>query len=61
MNKNQIKGSAKSFVGKVQEEVGILAGNKVQQAKGVNKQISGNAEKALGDAREAIKDAHNRH
>jgi uncharacterized protein YjbJ (UPF0337 family) len=58
MNKNQINGSAKSVAGKVQEEAGILSGNKVQQAKGLSKQISGNAEKSLGDARELVKNAH---
>jgi uncharacterized protein YjbJ (UPF0337 family) len=41
----------------VQEEAGKLVGSKEQQVKGLGKQISGKAEKAYGDAKEAIKDA----
>ena len=33
MNKNQVKGAVKEVVGKVQEEVGKLAGNNEQQVK----------------------------
>ena len=58
MNKNQINGSAKNYVGKVQEEAGILARNKVQRDKGMNKQVSGNAEKTPGEASELINIAH---
>ena len=57
MNKNQISGNAKDLAGKVQEEVGKLVGSKDQQAKGLGKQVAGNAEKAYGDAREAVKKA----
>jgi uncharacterized protein YjbJ (UPF0337 family) len=56
MNKNQIQGTAKDIAGKVQEEAGKLVGSKEQQAKGLNKQISGKAEKSYGDAKEHIKD-----
>jgi uncharacterized protein YjbJ (UPF0337 family) len=41
----------------VQEEAGKLTGSKEQQVKGLNKQISGKAEKAYGDAKAAIKHA----
>ncbi len=57
MNKNQISGNAKDLAGKVQEEVGKLVGSKDQQAKGLGKQVAGKAEKAYGDAREAVKKA----
>ena len=57
MNKDQVKGAAKDLTGKVQEEAGKLVGSKEQQAKGLNKQISGKAEKIYGDVKEAIKDA----
>ena len=56
MNKNQIKGSAKDFAGKVQEGAGKLVGSKEQQAKGLGKQVAGKAEKAYGDAKETIKE-----
>lgn len=59
MNKDQVKGIAKDMAGKVQEEVGKLVGSKEQQAKGLGKQISGNAQKLYGDAKEVIKDAEN--
>ena len=55
MNKNQFKGSVKNLAGKVQEKVGKMAGCKEQQVKGLNRQISGRAEKAFGDAQAAIK------
>lgn len=58
MNKNQVKGIAKDIVGKVQEEVGKLAGSKEQQVKGLGKQISGNAQKIYGDVKEVIKDSN---
>ncbi len=58
MNKNQVKGVVKDVAGKVQEETGKLVGSKEQQARGLGKQISGKAEKAYGDAKEVIKDAH---
>ena len=58
MNKNQVKGAVKDIAGKVQEEVGKLAGSKEQQIKGLGNQISGETEKAYGDAKEIIKDAN---
>jgi uncharacterized protein YjbJ (UPF0337 family) len=57
MNKDQIKGVANDLVGRVQEEAGKLVGSKEQQAKGLGKQVSGKAQKAVGDAKEIIKDA----
>ena len=60
MNKDQVKGAVKSVVGKAQEEAGKLVGNKAQQVKGLNNQISGEAEKLLGDTKEAIKEVINR-
>ena len=53
MNKDQVKGAAKDLVGKVQEEAGKLVGSKEQQIKGLNKQIAGTAQKAVGDVKEA--------
>lgn len=57
MNKNQVTGVAKDAVGKVQQEAGKLIGNKAQQAKGLQKQAEGKAEKRVGDAKEIVKDA----
>lgn len=57
MNKNQVAGAVKDIAGKVQQEVGKLVGSHEQNAKGLGKQISGKAEKAYGDAKEAVKNA----
>ncbi|CAN5399279.1 CsbD family protein [soil metagenome] len=56
MNKDQVQGSIKDISGKVQEETGKLTGDKEQEAAGLNKQISGKAEKSYGDVKEAVKD-----
>lgn len=61
MNKDQVKGTVKDIAGKMQEEVGKLVGNKEQQVKGLGKQISGKTEINYGDAKEVIKNEHNRH
>ena len=57
MNKNQADGAVKNITGKVQAEAVKLTGSKEQQAKGLQKQGQGKAEKKLGDAKEVIKDA----
>ncbi len=56
MNKDQVKGSTKEAVGKVQEKAGKLVGNEDQQAKGLVKQVEGNVQKNYGDSKEALKD-----
>ena len=57
MNKDQVKGTAKDIAGKIQEGAGKAVGSKEQEAKGLDKQVSGKAQKKYGDAKEAIKDA----
>lgn len=59
MNKNQIQGTAKDIVGKVQEKAGKLVGNEEQQIEGLDKQISGKVQKGVGDVQEAITDRIN--
>ena len=61
MNKDQVKGTAKDIAGKVQEEIGKLVDSKEQQIKGMGKQISGKTEKNYGNAKEVIKNEHNKH
>ncbi|MFZ6732735.1 CsbD family protein [Undibacterium sp. Ji42W] len=56
MNKEQIEGVAKDIAGKVQEGAGKIIGSKEQQAKGLEKQVEGQLEKKVGDAREVIED-----
>lgn len=57
MNKNQIKGAVQDLAGKLQEETGKLFGSKAQQAKGILNQVTGKAEKRLGDVQDIVHDA----
>jgi uncharacterized protein YjbJ (UPF0337 family) len=57
MNTDQIKGSAKDVVGKVQKEAGALVGSTKQQVKGAMLQTEGKAQKHLGDIKEVLNDA----
>ena len=57
MNKDQIKGAAKVIGGKIQEEAGKLVGSRVQEAKGLEKQIEGKAQEHVGSLKEAVRDA----
>lgn len=60
MNKDQIKGGLKEAAGKVQEKAGEFVGSKSQKAKGLTKEVEGKAQKGVGDAKEALKDAGRR-
>jgi uncharacterized protein YjbJ (UPF0337 family) len=55
MNKDQIKGGAKTVAGKVQQKVGKVVGSTEQQVKGAGKQVEGKVQKTYGDAKDAIK------
>jgi uncharacterized protein YjbJ (UPF0337 family) len=57
MNKDQIKGSAKDVVGKVQREAGALVGSTKQQVNGAMLQTEGKVQKHLGDIKEVLNDA----
>ena len=54
MNRDQVKGAAKNVVGKVQQKVGELTGNKPQQVKGVAKQVEGKVQKGVGNVEQAL-------
>lgn len=56
MNENQIKGTIKEAVGKVQEKTGELIGSTNQQVKGLIKEKEGKLQKKVGDAQEIIED-----
>jgi uncharacterized protein YjbJ (UPF0337 family) len=55
MNQDQAKGTVKKTVGKVQQEAGKIIGSKTQQRKGLEKQITGSLQKAVGDVKNDIK------
>ena len=56
MNKDQINGTVKNAAGKVQEQAGKIIGSTEQQAKGIGKQIAGQAQKTVGDVKQVAKD-----
>lgn len=55
MNRNQAKGMAMYVVGKIQQTAGRFTGNQRQQTKGFQRQITGKAKIAIGDAQKLIK------
>ena len=57
MNKDQVKGSIKEVVGKVQKKTGQVIGSTEQELKGIKKQVEGKTQKTVGDVKDAIKDA----
>ena len=54
MNRDQVKGAAKNVAGKVQQKVGELTGNKMQQAKGAAKQVEGKVQKGVGNVEQSL-------
>jgi uncharacterized protein YjbJ (UPF0337 family) len=57
MNKDQVKGVVKEAAGKLQQETGKILGSRKQQARGLVTKVEGQAQKKVGDAKEALKDA----
>jgi len=57
MNTNQVHGTFKDYIGKVQEQAGKLTGNRGQQLRGLQRQVLGRAERRLGDFQQAAKHA----
>ena len=55
MNKNQTHGTAEQVKGKVNEVVGHLTGDTLQEVKGDLQQGLGKAQKAIGDVQEEAK------
>lgn len=60
MNKDQVKGAVKEAAGKLQQKTGKILGSHEQQAKGLVTKIEGQAQKKVGDAKEALKDARSK-
>jgi uncharacterized protein YjbJ (UPF0337 family) len=57
MNKDQLKGSVKDTLGKLQRRAGKAIGSTSQEAKGMARQSEGRLQKADGDLREALKNS----
>ena len=58
MNRDQVKGTAKDIVGKVQRKVGEVTGNTSQQIKGGAKQVEGKVQRGAGDVEDAADKAN---
>jgi uncharacterized protein YjbJ (UPF0337 family) len=56
MNTDKLKGSIKETAGKAQEELGEATGSTRQQVKGIQKQVEGKTDKAIGNVRDALDD-----
>ena len=57
MNKNQIKGRVKEVEGMIKEVAGKLVGNEKLEEKGKVQKIVGEAQAAIGDLKQDVKDA----
>jgi uncharacterized protein YjbJ (UPF0337 family) len=53
MNKDQAAGATKRVVGKVQANLGKVAGSKTQQFKGTKLQVEGAVQEVFGDIKHA--------
>ena len=49
MNRDQVKGTAKDVLGKVQRKIGEATGDASQQIKGGAKQVEGKLQRGAGD------------
>jgi uncharacterized protein YjbJ (UPF0337 family) len=54
VNRDQAKGAAYKLVGKMQEITGRVIGSKDLQIKGIQKQVLGNADTAIGNAKRDV-------
>ncbi len=55
MEKEHLKGAAKTAEGQIKETAGKLTGDKKLEVEGKLKQAEGEVRKAVGDAKDAIK------
>jgi uncharacterized protein YjbJ (UPF0337 family) len=61
MNKKQIRGMIRSFVGELEEMTGQLIGNQNLRRRGIAGKLLGKTETLAGNAMETIKAAIRRH
>jgi uncharacterized protein YjbJ (UPF0337 family) len=57
---DKVKGAANEAAGKVKQGVGEAVGSDRLQGEGVIQEVKGKGQQALGDAKEATKDAVNK-
>lgn len=54
MNNDTLEGSTRDISGRVKETTGVLTGDERLRGEGVADQVGGNAQKAVGAARDAV-------
>lgn len=54
MNNDTLEGSTRDIGGRVKESAGVLTGDERLRSEGVADQVGGNAQKAVGAARDAV-------
>jgi uncharacterized protein YjbJ (UPF0337 family) len=57
---DKIKGTANEALGKAKQNIGEATGDDRLEGEGAIQQVKGKGQKAMGDAKEAAKDAMNR-
>lgn len=57
MNRNQVKGTIKEAAGKVQRKAGELVDSDKTRAKGLAREVEGEAQQQMGNAQERAHDA----
>jgi uncharacterized protein YjbJ (UPF0337 family) len=57
---DKIKGAANEAIGKAKQGIGEATGDERLEGEGAIQEVKGKGQKALGDAKEATKDAINR-
>jgi uncharacterized protein YjbJ (UPF0337 family) len=60
MNKDKVKGAMDDAIGRAKRQAGEWTGNVNAQLDGAGQQIKGKAEKALGNVKDAARDADKR-
>jgi uncharacterized protein YjbJ (UPF0337 family) len=60
MDKDRIKGTMDDAAGRVKRQAGEWTGNPNTQAEGAAQQIKGKTEKAVGQIKDAVRDAQDR-
>jgi uncharacterized protein YjbJ (UPF0337 family) len=58
MDKEKVKGTIDDTVGRAKRQVGEWTGDTKTQVEGAAQQIKGKAEKAVGNVKDAVRDAH---
>ena len=57
---DKIKGASNEAIGKAKQGIGEATGSDELQGEGVIQEVKGKGQKAMGDAKEAAKDAMNK-